>query len=100
MRTPMSRTTTVRSFAAHIDGQSVGAQSGRTYRSIDPFTGEPWAEVPDCDATDVDLAVTAARRALNGEWAQYTATRRGKLLHRLGELIARDAAELAELETR
>jgi acyl-CoA reductase-like NAD-dependent aldehyde dehydrogenase len=96
----MSRETTVRSFDVHIDGQSVGSRSGRTYQSIDPFTGEPWAEVPDCDASDVDLAVTAARRALHGEWAQYTATRRGKLLHRLGELIARDAAELAELETR
>lgn len=96
----MSATTALRSFAAHIDGEEVPASSGRVYRSLNPYTGEDWAEVPDCDAADVDLAVAAARRALTGEWANYTPTRRGRLLMRLGELIARDAAELAELETR
>ena len=96
----MSATTTLRSFSAYIDGAEVLATSGRVYRSLNPFTNEDWAEVPDCDAIDVELAVAAARRALTGEWASYTPTRRGRLLMRLGELIARDAAELAELETR
>jgi aldehyde dehydrogenase (NAD+) len=83
-----------------IDGQFTDARSGRTYTSTDPFTGEPWAEVPDADTSDVDAAVAAARAALNGPWGAFTATQRGKLLHRLGELIARDANKLAELETR
>ncbi len=96
----MSATTTLPSYAAFIDGREVAARSGRVYRSLNPFTGEDWAEVPDCDADDVDLAVAAARRALTAEWAGYTPTHRGRLLLRLGELIARDAAELAELETR
>ncbi len=96
----MSPTTTVRSYLAYVDGAQVPSRSGRTYGSLNPFTGEVWAEVPDCDAADVDLAVSAARRALTGEWATYTPTARGKLLQRLAELIARDHAELAELETR
>ena len=96
----MSATTTMRSFSAYIDGSEVPATAGRVYRSLNPFTNEEWAEVPDCDAIDVDLAVAAARRALTGEWANYTPTRRGRLLMRLGELIARDASELAEFETR
>ncbi len=83
-----------------IDGSSRAAQSGQTYDSVDPFTGQPWARVPDAGAADVDAAVAAARAALSGQWGQLTATQRGKLLHRLGELIARDAAKLAELETR
>jgi aldehyde dehydrogenase (NAD+) len=87
-------------FQMLIDGASTGAASGRTYESVDPFTGRPWARVPDADAGDVDRAVAAARAALEGPWGAMTATQRGKLLHRLGELIARDAARLGELETR
>jgi (Z)-2-((N-methylformamido)methylene)-5-hydroxybutyrolactone dehydrogenase len=83
-----------------IDGSARAATSGRTYTSTDPYTGQPWARVPDADARDVDAAVAAARAALSGPWGRLTATQRGKLLHRLGDLIARDAAHLAELETR
>src|SRR6266566_1157911 len=83
-----------------IDGSPRAARSGRTYTSTDPYTGQPWAQVPDADAQDVDAAVAAARAALGGPWGKLTATQRGKLLHRLGELIARDAKRLAVLETR
>ena len=83
-----------------IDGSPRAARSGRTYASIDPFTGQPWAQVPDADARDVDAAVAAARAALGGPWGKLTATQRGRLLYQLGELIARDAGRLAELETR
>src|SRR5215470_8465767 len=83
-----------------IDGSPQAARSGRTYTSTDPYTGRPWAQVPDADAQDVDAAVAAARAALSGPWGKLTATQRGKLLHRLGELIARDSKRLAVLETR
>src|SRR5262245_33945287 len=83
-----------------IGGSVTDAISGRTYDSVDPYTGQPWARVPDAGAEDVDAAVDAARAALDGPWGQMTATQRGKLLHRLGELIAREAERLARLETR
>jgi len=83
-----------------IGGESTAAGSGATYDSVDPFTGQPWARVPDGDATDIDRAVLAARAALDGPWGALTATARGKLLWRLGELIARDAQQLADLEVR
>jgi (Z)-2-((N-methylformamido)methylene)-5-hydroxybutyrolactone dehydrogenase len=87
-------------FQMLIDGHVRGAGSGRTYQSVDPFTGKPWAAVPDADAADVDAAVTAARAALDGPWGKLTATQRGKLLHKLGELIGREAERLGRLETR
>jgi (Z)-2-((N-methylformamido)methylene)-5-hydroxybutyrolactone dehydrogenase len=87
-------------YQLYIDGEQQPACSGRTYETIDPFTGQPWAVVPDGDRSDVDRAVSAARRALSGPWAALTPTQRGKLLHRLGDLIARDAQRLAEIETR
>src|SRR6478672_9895537 len=83
-----------------IDGSPQAARSGRTYTSTDPYTGQPWAQVPDADSRDVDAAVAAARAALDGPWGALTATQRGKLLHRLGDLIAREAQHLGELETR
>jgi (Z)-2-((N-methylformamido)methylene)-5-hydroxybutyrolactone dehydrogenase len=83
-----------------IGGVSADAADGRTYDSIDPFTGQPWARVPDASAADVDVAVAAARAAFEGPWATTTPTQRGKLLHRLGELIAREAGRLGELEVR
>ncbi|WP_459960583.1 aldehyde dehydrogenase, partial [Mycobacterium avium] len=87
-------------FDLVIGGESVAAESGRTYDSIDPYTALPWARVPDCGPADVDRAVAAARAALRGPWGQLTGTARGKLLWRLGELIAREAESLAELEVR
>jgi (Z)-2-((N-methylformamido)methylene)-5-hydroxybutyrolactone dehydrogenase len=92
--------TQLEEFQMVIDGSAVGAASGQTYESTDPFTGKPWARVPDAAGVDVDAAVAAARAALNGPWAALTATQRGKLLRRLGDLIAREAERLAVLETR
>jgi (Z)-2-((N-methylformamido)methylene)-5-hydroxybutyrolactone dehydrogenase len=87
-------------FDLLIGGESIAAESGLTYDSVDPYTATPWARVPDGGAADVERAVAAARAALDGPWGQLTATARGKLLWRLGELIAREAESLAELEVR
>ena len=57
--------------------------------------------MPAASAEDVDRAVQAAHRALWApEWADMTATARGKLLVRLGDLVAEHADRLAALETR
>ena len=90
----------IREFELLIGGKDVAAASGATYDTVDPYTGSPWARVPDGGAADIDRAVTAARSALDGEWGRLTATARGKLLWKLGELIARDAEFLADLEVR
>src|ERR1700730_18446206 len=93
-------TETLVQFDLLIGGESSPAASGLTYDSVDPFTGKPWARVPDGGAADVDRAGPPARRALNGTWGALPATARGKLLHRLGEIIAREAEQRAELEVR
>src|ERR1700722_12049347 len=74
------------SFDLLIGGVSEAAASGAPYDSVDPFTGRPWARVPDGGSADVDRAVAAARAALNGPWGELTATARGRLLWRLGGL--------------
>jgi len=57
--------------------------------------------VPGASAEDVDQAVEAAHRAFtSGPWAEMTPTRRGRLLYRLGDLVAEHAETLGELEVR
>jgi aldehyde dehydrogenase (NAD+) len=86
-------------FQQYIDGAfEDGAHS---FESIDPASGEPWAIMPEAREADVDRAVAAAYQALHeGPWPQMTASGRGKLLHRLADLVAENAGRLAALETR
>jgi aldehyde dehydrogenase (NAD+) len=81
-----------------IGGRSVDALSGRTFESENPYTGRPWAVVPDAGPEDVDAAVAAARTAFVGEWGATTGFARAALLRRLGDLIADNAEQLARLE--
>lgn len=83
-----------------IGGEWVLPHSGRMIRSIDPATEDVWAEVAEADATDIDLAVDAARSALRGPWGRMTASARGGLLYKLADLLRRDAQRLAEIESR
>ena len=92
--------TTETAFQLVINGERVPAASAATYETLDPYIQKPWATVPDGGADDVDRAVAAARAALSGPWGQLTGFQRAKLLHKLGDLVARDAEKLADLETR
>lgn len=88
-------------FRMCIDGQWLDAVSGKTFESFDPARAQAWAELPDADERDVELAVQAAQRAFdNPVWRDMTATARGKLLRRLGDLIAENKEALAQLESR
>lgn len=88
-------------YQMYIGGEFVDASSGEWFETFNPFTGQPWAEVARGNAKDADRAVRAAHRAFaEGPWPQLTASQRGMLLHRLGDLVAREAKRLAELEVR
>jgi acyl-CoA reductase-like NAD-dependent aldehyde dehydrogenase len=85
----------------YIDGRFVEASSGEYFESDDPYRGRPWALIPRGTADDADRAVRAARKAFtSGEWPRLTASQRGALLRRLGDLVAAHSKELAELEVR
>ena len=88
-------------YQMYIDGRSSDARSGQWFDSHNPYTGEVWGQIARGDSDDVDRAVRAAHRAFtSGPWPQLTASQRGALLRRLGDLIARDARKLAEFEVR
>ena len=99
MSTPHPAQTTPRRYQLFIDGQFVDAESGKTFNSPNPATGETFAEVAEADKADIDKAVAAARKAFEGKWSKMSARDRGRLLYKLSQLIERDTAQLAELET-
>lgn len=87
-------------YQMFIDGEWVDAADGRCFASMNPATGEDWAEIPEATAADVDRAVKAAHRAFTeGEWAKALPTARGKYLRRLADLLADKSEELGRTET-
>ena len=53
----------LKSYQTSIGGKWVDAASGKFFQTFDPYTGEPWALIPECDKADVDRAVEAAAKA-------------------------------------
>lgn len=84
-----------------INGEFANPSSGRWFDSFNPYTGEVWCQIAEGRPDDVDRAVCVAHKAFSeGPWSKFTATQRGALLRKLGDLIARDARQLAEIEVR
>ncbi len=82
-----------------IGGRFTAAQDGRTFQTHAPGTGAVIGEVAEAAEADVDLAVRAARAALDGEWGALDLGTRAALLRRVADLIEERSAELAELES-
>ena len=80
-----------------INNEWQEAASGKTFPTINPATEEVIADVQEGDKADVDRAVKAATNAfkLDSPWRRMDASDRGMLLHRLADLIERDANYLA-----
>jgi aldehyde dehydrogenase (NAD+) len=84
----------------YIGGQWRAASSGATFPVLDPGTGIRIAECAAATAEDVDAAVVAATRAFSDQrWARLPATDRAVILHRLADLIERDAELIVALES-
>ena len=82
-----------------IGGEWREAASGKRFPTINPATADPILDVAEADAPDIDLAVRAARAALEGPWGKMSASERGALLWKLSDLIQKNNDELARLET-
>ncbi|AZA09746.1 aldehyde dehydrogenase family protein [Corynebacterium pseudopelargi] len=82
----------------YINGEWVEGAAG-SISSYNPATGEVIAEVRCASSTQVDDAITAAREALSGEWANLLPVQRAAVLFKIADLIEANAEEFAQLET-
>lgn len=83
-----------------IDGQWVAATGGHTIDVINPCDAKIFTTIDRGTAADVDLAVKAAQRAMDGAWGKLTATERGRILVKAGDLILKNAEDIAQIEAR
>ena len=83
-----------------INNNWIPSESGKTFATINPATGEEICQIAEADAADVDKAVNAARAAFeHGSWRKISASERGRFLNRLADLIESNADDLARLES-
>jgi len=86
-------------FRNLIGGVVGPAASGALIDSINPATGEVWAQVPASDESDVNAAVAAAKAAFPG-WAALPPDARSVYLKRVADLFVEHGEELAALESK
>ena len=90
----------IRAYQMFVGGKWIDAIAGERFETTNPFKGTVWASLPRARAADAAYAVEAAERAMHGPWGTMNASARGQLLHRLADLIERDAERLARIEVR
>lgn len=85
-------------IASLIGGRNV-AGTGHRIAVHYPATGRQISELLEADAAEVDLAVTAARRAFDrSDWSRWPVERRQDLLLAINAKLLAHADELARLE--
>lgn len=84
-----------------INNEWQDSVSGKVFRVYNPANGEQICEVQEAEKADVDKAVQAARLAfsLGSVWRKMDASERGRLLSKLADLVERDSAYLATVES-
>lgn len=81
-----------------IGGEWQSAAGGSVLPLENPSTGEPIGEIAAAQSADIDMAVAAARNALDGSWGELNAAERGRLLTLIGQAVASQVESLAEME--
>lgn len=83
-----------------INNEYVNSLSGKTFDTVNPTNGSVISKIAEADAADVDLAVAAAKSAfkLGSPWRTSSGAHRAALMHKLADLMERDADMLAGLE--
>lgn len=83
-----------------IDGHWRSASDGRTIDVINPCDAKAFTTIDRGTEADIDAAVKAAQKALDGAWGRMTATERGRILMKFADLIVKHADEIAQIEAR
>jgi phenylacetaldehyde dehydrogenase len=83
-----------------INGKWVESESGESFATFNPATGEVLSNVAAGNSEDIDRAVKAAREAFeNGPWSRMMASERTKLIWKLADLLEKSLEEFAQLES-
>ena len=83
---------------AHLIGNRWVDSTATALPVLAPATGECFAWISSGGSVEIDAAVVAARAALDGAWGLFTATERGRLMHKFAALVLASEERLAWVE--
>lgn len=83
---------------AHVAGEWIAADSGKTIAVTNPANGEQLGTVPQCGAAETERAIAAADRAQKG-WRETSAKERASVLRKLNDLMLANTDDLALIMT-
>ena len=89
----------VKEYGLYINGQWVGSESGHTFQTTNPATGEVLATFAEGNGDDVEKAVKAASEA-KSKWRAFPAPKRGEILLKTAAIMRSRKEELGRLATR
>ncbi|HXV12711.1 MAG TPA: aldehyde dehydrogenase family protein [Candidatus Krumholzibacteria bacterium] len=83
-----------------VNGEWIDSSDRSTTTLVNPATEEKLCDVATATAKDVESAVASSRAAFDsGPWSKLDGGARAKLMWKLADLVERDGAEIARLET-
>ena len=88
----------MRRLANFVGGESVSPKSGKYVELINPSTGQPFAEMPVSNQSDVDHAVSVSAKAFES-WRRTTPSQRSLALLKIADIIEANGAELVAAES-
>lgn len=86
-------------YGHFIDGDFVPPHAKKYFKTINPANGDVLSSIAIGDEKDVDIAVSAARRAYEDSWSKLSGRERGKYLFRIARIMQERAKELALVES-
>ncbi len=98
-RSPRLPTVSNIPISRFINNEWVEGVDKKTFEVVNPSTEEVICSIHEATEKDVDLAVSAARKALSGPWKTITPQQRGVLMTKLAELVEKNLDLLAAVES-
>ncbi|ERS94939.1 aldehyde dehydrogenase (NAD+) [Sporothrix schenckii 1099-18] len=98
LKTPITGELTLNT-GLFINNEFVRGVEGKTFEVINPSTEEVITSVHEATEKDIDIAVSAARKAFDNTWKKVTPQERGKLLLKLADLVDKNLDLLAAVES-
>jgi succinate-semialdehyde dehydrogenase / glutarate-semialdehyde dehydrogenase len=83
---------------AYINGQWVSANSGSSFKVTNPATDDVFGSIPESGLEDLNDAIEAASKALDG-WKRQSGRQRGRILRKLADLLLENREDLSKIIT-
>ncbi len=86
-------------YELFIGGEFVKTAGQEFFPAINPYTGQPWANIPQASETQVADAIAAARQTFESTWKKVPGVERARLLNRLADLLQENGDRMGLLES-